>query len=124
LAVVPPEVGADRARGGDAQRLVIGQPTLGGTLRLPRPRARLARDFSWRGIAAPFSISHAIAVAGVLALIVAASVAHFRIGTVEMREPRFATDSIEAWLRYMTVTPALPAPLPSGQSPHISPEGL
>jgi hypothetical protein len=123
LAVVPPEVGSDRAVSGDARRWVIGQPR-GGGLRLPRLRARLAGDFSRRGAVAPFAISHAIAVAGALALIIAASLVHFHTDTVELRKPHFAIDSIEAWLRYMTVTPANPAPSPPGQSPHISPEGL
>jgi hypothetical protein len=124
LAVVRPEVGPDRAHGGDARRLVMRRPLPGGTLRLPRLRARLARDLSRRGAAARFAISQPIAVAGLLALIIAASVAPFRTGTVERREPHFATDSIDAWLRHMTVTPAFPAPFQSGQSPHISPEGL
>jgi hypothetical protein len=124
LAVIPPEVGTDRAQSGDAHRLVVGRPLRGGALRLPRLRARLTRDFSRRSAAAPCSISHAIATASVLALIIAASVAHFHTGTVDIRKPHFAIDSIEAWLRYMTVTPAIPAPFLPGQAPHISPEGL
>jgi hypothetical protein len=75
-----------------------------GALRLPRLRSRPARKVSWRGAAVHSPIVRTVAVATVLGLILVAGLAHFSTDGGEQPAPLFAADTIEAWLRHMTVT--------------------
>ena len=120
MVVVPPEAGSERSLDGEAPWLAATDPLRCGALRLPRLQSRLARDLSWRRAAAPSTFARAVAAAGVLVLILIGGLVHFRADTVEHRWPPSSADSIEAWLRHMTVTRAVPAP----PSTRDGPEGL
>ena len=55
------------------------------------------------------TITRTVAAATVLALILVAALAHFRPDAGKLPAPLFAADSIEAWLRHMTVIRTVPA---------------
>jgi hypothetical protein len=124
LVVIPPEAGSERPLSGGVPRQAAAGPLRYGALKVPLLQSRLARLPSRFGAPAPSSIWRALpraaaAVgAGVLALILAGGLAHYRF--VEPSDPLQAVDSIEAWLRHMTVTRALPPSPP----PLDWPEGL
>lgn len=115
--MIPPEAGSERPFRVGTPFPATADALQCGALRLPRLRTRLACDASWRRAAAPSTLARAIAAVGVLALILVGGFAHFRTDTGEPPEPPLAVDSIEAWLRHMTVTWAAPPPrLPSPPS--------
>jgi hypothetical protein len=61
-----------------------------------------------------------VAAATFLATILVASLAHFSTDSGKQPAPLFVTDSIEAWLRHMTVTRTIPP----DSTPLDVPEGL
>ena len=122
MVVVPPEAGSERSLDGEAPWLAATDPLRCGALKLPRLQSRLARDLSRS--ATPLTLARGVVAAGVLVLILIGGLVHFRADTVEHRWPPSSADSIEAWLRHMTVTRAVPAPPVPGLSTFDWPEGL
>jgi hypothetical protein len=117
LVEIPPEAVSERPVSGGTLSPAAADPLRCGALRLPRLRARLGRDLSWRHATALSTPAHAIAAAGVLLLILVGGLAHLNVHTAEHREPPSSVDTIEAWLRHMTVTRAAPSPrLPEAPS--------
>jgi hypothetical protein len=105
LVAIPPELGFEAPSGGGRPHLLASKAQRYGALRLPRPRrSRRTRDLPRSAATAGSTIKRAVAASAVLALILAGGFAHYRAITVEPHEMRSAHESIEAWLRHMTVT--------------------
>ncbi len=125
MVEVPPEADSERPHSGGGPRLATADPLRCGALKLPltafAPGAGPSRGAR---AAAPSTFPRAIAAACVLALILVGGLAHFHSDTVEHREPHSAADTIEAWLRHMTVTRAVTVPHLQGPPPLDWPEGL
>jgi hypothetical protein len=119
LVVIPPEAVSERPANGGTPSGATADVLRCGALKLPRLRSRLARDLTWRHAAAPSTLARALVAVGVLALILIGGVMQFRAQTVEHREPPLAVDSIETWLRNMTITRA-----PANSSPLAVPDRL
>jgi hypothetical protein len=90
-----------------------------GALKLPRLRSRQAAASLQPG-AMRSTMTRTVVATTVLALILVGALAHFHADISEQRAPRVADDSIEAWLRHMTITHATPRPA----SPLDAPDGL
>ena len=125
MAVVPPEAGFELPLSGGAPGQATADSLRYGALKVPLLRSRLAGHLVRHSTTAAPSplvrtLPWAVAIAGALALILAGGFVHFHASTVEPRQPYVALDSIEAWLRHMTI---IRAPTPD-LSPLEAPEGL
>jgi hypothetical protein len=123
LAVALPEAGSEQPLGGGASHLPRTNTLRCGALRLPRVRS--PRPPARRDVEAPSTSILAIAAAALIAAIVAGGVlvggiGHFRSDRADRHEPPVFANSIEAWLRHMTVTRAPP----HDALPPIVPENL
>jgi hypothetical protein len=111
LAAALREAGSEQPLGGDASRLPAGNALRCGALRLPR--VRVPQPSTRRDVEASSAATRAITAAALIALVLACGILAGRIGQhrateVERHEPSVATNSIEAWLRHMTITRAPP----------------
>jgi hypothetical protein len=125
LAVALPEAGSEQPLGGGASHLPAANTLRCGALKLPRLRTRSAYA-PVRHSAAGSSITWCwVAGATLLALplvggLFMGKIGNHRATNVERREPSVTANSIEAWLRHMTVTRALP----QDATPPAVPESL
>lgn len=87
------------------------------------PLRRLARASTpgLRATIAPAALKRASIAWIMLVVLLAAAITHFGAATDDRHALRWPTDTIEAWLRNMTVTPFAPW---TRDDPYVSPEGL
>ncbi len=124
MIVIPPKHGFERPFSGVARAQITAGPLRYGALKVPLLRPRLPRLPSRLGVPTRPLLWRALLWigfgTGALALILGGEPAHHRL--VEPRDPVdsvVSVDSIEAWLRHMTVTRVVPSP----PAPLDRPEG-
>ena len=123
MAAAHTKAGSEQPLGGGAPHLPPANALRCGALRLPRVRS--PRPSARSNTDARATATRVIGAAALIAFILTGgilmgSIGHHRITKVDLREPSGAGNTIEAWLRHMTITRTPPA----DTSPLTRPDGL